>query len=436
MPLVNHLNKLLDVDIHFTDQQSGPPDILVSKGNQIHVTLLMITATYGFLFTFVSYLQAYHYQALFSFLCFVFSFIAWMIFRSGRLLLSKLVNLGQLIIVIALMFYFPSAKEDIHANDSILAYYIPVSIGCVVAFQGKEKRYGYFYALSILLIMATLIVLDLHLPEHEPVSKLSGLNWDLLSNVVGASVATFGITVYVIALNNRLNESLIKANTELDNFVYIVSHDLRSPLLSTSGLLELAKMRIDEKEQVLKYLGMAGRSIGNLDDIIREILAYSRNSRTGIHVEEFDLKKLIRDIFDGLRFNASNDFSFLEEYHGNTLITCDKARLNTALRNIISNSVKYRNKSISDPYVKVIFTNTGSRFTIQVTDNGEGIPASSMEKVFDMFYRGTASAQGTGLGLYICKEILNKMNAEFSIDSVEGMGTTFSISLKRLNKPA
>jgi len=431
MRFTAHLNKLLDIDAHFTDQQTGPVNILVSKGNQIHLALLMITASYGFIFTFVSYVQGFHYQAFFSFFCFVLSIIAWLINRTGRILFSKLVNLGQVIIIIGLMFYFPSAKSDIHANDSILSYYIPVSIGSVVAFQGKEKKYGYIYSFVILLIMSTLIVLDLHLPEHEPSNKIQGLNWDLLTNTVGASVATFGIIVYVIALNNRLNESLIKANNELDNFVYIVSHDLRSPLLSTSGLLELAKMRIDEKEQVLKYLGLAGRSISNLDDIIREILAYSRNSRTGLQAETFELKKMVRDIFDGLRYTASSDFSFLDEYQGNTFICCDKARLNTTLRNIISNAVKYRNKKISDPYVKVLFKESGSRFQIQVTDNGEGIPGSSLDKVFDMFYRGTASAQGTGLGLYICKEILNKMNAEFSIDSVEGIGTTFSISLRQ-----
>lgn len=425
------LNNLLDTEVQFNIENPNRENILVIKGNQIHYALISIVIVYGFVFTITNLIQEYHYQALFCFLCFILSLAAWFIHRAGHTLLSKLINLSQLIILIALMFYFPSSPHGVHANDSVLAFYIPISIGTIVAFQGKERKYGFLFAGTIFLILFFLLITDNHFPEHNIYIEETGVNTDLVFNLLGAVLATFFMIAYIIELNNRLNNSLMKANRELDNFVYIVSHDLRSPLLSTSGLLELAKMRIDEKEQVLKYLGLAGRSIGNLDDIIREILAYSRNSRTGLQAESFDLKKLVRDIFDGLRYTAGSDFSFLDEYQGNTFICCDKARLNTTLRNIISNAVKYRNKKISDPYVKVLFKESGSRFQIQVTDNGEGIPGSSLDKVFDMFYRGTASAQGTGLGLYICKEILNKMNAGFSIDSVEGIGTTFSISLRQ-----
>lgn len=82
-------------------------------------------------------------------------------------------------------------------------------------------------------------------------------------------------------------------------------------------------------------------------------------------------------------------------------------------------------------FVKVIFTNTGNQFTVQITDNGEGIPAASLPHVFEMFYRGTSSAPGTGLGLYICKEILDKLKADYHIDSTEGQGTTFTFTIKQ-----
>jgi signal transduction histidine kinase len=133
-------------------------------------------------------------------------------------------------------------------------------------------------------------------------------------------VATFVEVAYILALNNRLNESLSKANHELDNFVYIVSHDLRSPLLLTKGLLDISKLKINEQKEVLKYLDLAGKSINNLDDIIKEILAYSRNSRTGLLHEWFDLKTIIGEIKDGLEIKDSPSFSFVEEYKGDTRI--------------------------------------------------------------------------------------------------------------------
>ena len=120
-----------------------------------------------------------------------------------------------------------------------------------------------------------------------------------------------------------------------------------------------------------------------------------------------------------------------EEYSGDTKIRCDKTRLSTVLRNVVSNSVKYKKKEISNPFVYLRFENTNNQSSISITDNGEGIPTESQHRVFDMFYRGTSSANGTGLGLYICKEMLEKMNARFSISSNPGEGTTFNIQLHK-----
>ena len=190
-------------------------------------------------------------------------------------------------------------------------------------------------------------------------------------------------------------------------------------------------MILDTIEQVQKYLGLAVKSINNLDDIIHEILAYSRNARTDLQEETFDIKEVIKEVIDGLRFSAGNGFSFREDYTGSTFVHCDKSRLNTVLRNIIGNSVKYQKKDIEFPFVHLCFENLNSNFTISITDNGQGIPAESHERVFDMFYRGTTIGNGTGLGLYICKEMLDKMNARYSISSQPGEGTVFTIQLGR-----
>ncbi len=429
MQFFTSFKNLLNVDGLPSGPQNSRDNFLVREGNQVHKALIYIEAIYGFFFFFVTWFQGYYYQSALNAALFTFSSLAYIIQYKGYAFYSKIFNLSQLIIILALMFYFPASPYGEHINDSVLVFYIPVSVGTLIAFQGNERKYGYIFSGIILMIALTLILADLHYQHGEPAEKLTGVSFDLLYNIIGAAVATFTEVAYILALNNRLNESLTKANHELDNFVYIVSHDLRSPLMLTKGLLDISKLKVTEKEEVLKYLDLAGKSINNLDDIIKEILAYSRNSRTGLQHEEFDLKTIVREIKEGLEIKDNPSFSFLEEYNADTLLYSDKGRLHTILRNIITNAVKYRKKEQHDSFVKIVFGKTGNRFTITVTDNGQGIARESLDKVFDMFYRGTATAPGTGLGLYICKEMLEKMGAEYHLDSIEGQGTSFSFSL-------
>lgn len=430
MTLPAIFNKLLNVDGPTAGQPNNHDNFLVREGNLVHRSLIYIEMIYGFFFTFLTWYQDYYFQSVLNACLFIFSSIAWIIQYKGYPFRSKIFNLSQVIVILALMFYFPASPYGVHINDSVLVFYIPVSVGTLIAFQGKERKFGYIFSGIILLVALTLILADLHYASGKPEGRLNGISYDLLYNIIGAAVATFTEVAYILAVNNRLNESLIKTNQELDNFVYIVSHDLRSPLMLTKGLLDISKRKIENKNDVLKYMDLAGKSINNLDDIIKEILAYSRNARTGLQHEQFDLKTIIREIYEGLDIKECPEFTLQEEYKDSTAIIADKGRLHTILRNLITNSFKYRKKEISDPFVKNIYTRTDKQLTITIEDNGQGIAEESLDKVYDMFYRGTSSSSGTGLGLYICKEMLEKMGAGFRLESTLGMGTRFSFTLR------
>lgn len=430
MTLPTIFNKLLNVDEPTAGQSNTHDNFLVREGNLVHRSLIYIEMVFGLFFTFLTWYQGYNYQSVLNACLFVFSGIAWIIQYKGYPFQAKIFNLSQVITILALMFYFPSSPYGVHVNDSVLVFYIPVSVGTLIAFQGKERKYGYFFSGLILLVALTLILADLHFPTGNAETRLNGISYDLLYNIIGAAIATFTEVAYILAVNNRLNESLIKTNQELDNFVYIVSHDLRSPLMLTKGLLDLSKRKIDDKNEVLKYMDLAGKSINNLDDIIKEILTYSRNARTGLQQERFDLKTIVQEIKEGLDLKECPSFTLLEEYKNPTTINADKGRLHTILRNLITNSFKYRKKEISNPSVKIIFSRSDKQFTITIEDNGQGIAEESLGKVYDMFYRGTSSTSGTGLGLYICKEMLLKMGASFRLESTLGTGTRFSFTLR------
>lgn len=224
------------------------------------------------------------------------------------------------------------------------------------------------------------------------------------------------------------NEELKKINLELDNFVYSISHDLRSPLLSIKGILSLLMHDNQLTDDGKRFLSMADVSIGRLDGTIQEILEYSRNSRLDLKPEPFDLEEMVQTVFDDLKFSTTDSLSLFIHVDGSPQVLLDRARVNVLLKNIIGNSVKYRRSDV-DAEIRVNIINENKTVQIVVLDNGEGIASEHQQKIFDMFFRGTSNSVGTGLGLYICKEIVNKMNGTIEVSSQKGIGTIMKINL-------
>ena len=249
-----------------------------------------------------------------------------------------------------------------------------------------------------------------------------------LIQLIGSSMDITDQKLLDISLNDK-NIELQKANNELDKFVYSVSHDLRSPLLSIKGLLTLVFDMPDLNTKVRDYLNMAQKSINRLDDTIKEILEYSRNSRLGLVYETFNIREMVEHVFDDHKFIVEDDFRFIAGYEGPEEIFSDKTRLQILLRNIIGNSIKYREMKAEASFVNVRFRHTTDKIILTISDNGEGIPEKNVEKVFEMFFRGSTTGTGTGLGLYICKQILDKLNGSIEVSSKHHEGSTFVITL-------
>lgn len=229
------------------------------------------------------------------------------------------------------------------------------------------------------------------------------------------------------------NEELRKINAELDNFVYRVSHDLRSPLLAIKGLIGLIFGTESLTEEVIEYLKLAESSVGRLDATIQEILEYSRNARLAVVYDEVDVKKKVDTIIRDLQF-ADKNITFEESFPENTTIISDRARINVLLKNLIGNAVKYQRKDEPNHWVRVTMDYVDENVVITVSDNGEGIHERSLPRIFDMFYRGTTSSIGTGLGLYICKEVLSNLNGSIDVKSTVGVGTTMTVTLPIIDK--
>ena len=226
------------------------------------------------------------------------------------------------------------------------------------------------------------------------------------------------------------NDELIKANAELDRFVYSVSHDLRSPLTSVLGLLSIIEDETQEAD-TLEHALMIKTSINRLDDFIKNILNYSRNNRTEILIEEINTLQIITSIVrstenskqaKGIHFEIKN--AIATNFHSDTL------RFTTILENIISNAVKYHNPAALKRFIKLSVSCNDAELVLTIEDNGVGIASEFHEKIFEMFFRLPGEAEGSGIGLYIVKETVEKLHGSIQITSKLGQGTTFLIRLK------
>jgi PAS domain S-box-containing protein len=225
------------------------------------------------------------------------------------------------------------------------------------------------------------------------------------------------------------NKELKKINSELDRFVYSTSHDLRAPLLSLLGLIDLSK-NAEDRDEVREYLEMMKYSIERLDGTIREILTISQNSRVKLNFEQIDVKTIVNNLIGSIvQVNPDLNIVFEVSCDEQVPFFSDKHRVTTIVQNLMVNAVKYRREEELHPYVKVTFVSDEQQGVLSIEDNGEGIAAHNQERVFEMFYRDSEKSVGSGLGLYICKEVILKMGGTIKVASEYGKGSIFTVHL-------
>jgi PAS domain S-box-containing protein len=246
---------------------------------------------------------------------------------------------------------------------------------------------------------------------------------------------TIGIYgVYVdITERKRVEEELKIRNGELDNFVYKVSHDLRAPLSSILGLVNLAKLP-GNTDNPMDYIDIIGSKVEHLDHFIGDVLSHSKNLKMEISTAKVNFERIIQQTFGDLNYLEGT-----QEMKQNVRIEgiefySDPWRISEILRNLISNAIKYRRLEEAAAEVNIKITIDHLRAEIIFSDNGIGISDSSLSKIFEMFYRATEQSDGSGIGLYIVKNAVEKLGGQIYVASRVGQGTRFNIILpNRIN---
>jgi PAS domain S-box-containing protein len=223
------------------------------------------------------------------------------------------------------------------------------------------------------------------------------------------------------------NVELNKINAELDRFVYSASHELRAPLTSLLGLINLAVMETEDHHLITDMMFME-QVITKLDYTIQDIIHYSQNSRVAIENEPIDFNLIINDILDSMRYKDEFHLIIKDvQIENKKLFLSDKVRIRMILNNLISNAIKFYDPTKSRSNISIKIKTGLRKAEITVEDNGIGIPDDHLDSIFKMFYKGPNKQSGSGLGLYIVKESIEKLKGTLRVKSKHGKGTSFSI---------
>ncbi|HEY4653628.1 MAG TPA: ATP-binding protein [Cyclobacteriaceae bacterium] len=227
-------------------------------------------------------------------------------------------------------------------------------------------------------------------------------------------------------------DQLSERNFELDQLMYKTSHDLRSPLSSILGLVNLANLDPDPTN-LGQYLKKIEDRIKKLDEFISSMVNYARVNRGEITVREIDLEQLVMAMIHELEYldNFTLVKTIVVVNHGDVPFRNDHFLLKIIIGNVVSNAYKYYNPEV-DSYLRVVIDVNSECATMEFSDNGIGIRKEHQDKIFDMFYRATDRSQGSGLGMYIVRQAIEKIDGTISLHSTYGTGTCIRIVVPNL----
>ncbi|WP_114747754.1 sensor histidine kinase [Pleomorphovibrio marinus] len=263
-----------------------------------------------------------------------------------------------------------------------------------------------------------------HIPQKKSRSSLSPLK-----KVQGS------INAYAAAKNREI-ETLQKNEVFRREFIADISHELKTPIFAAQGYIHtLLDGAVEDLSVRDKFLKRAAKSMGNLDKLVQNLITLNQIESGVVKFQftPFDLKEVIQEVVDQLEDKANRreiNIRFIYNPEISHITLADKDKIFRVVQNLLSNAIKYNHENGK---VTIQLKAKKNRFGIKVKDDGKGIPADDLKRVFERFYRVDKSRSreqgGTGLGLAIVKHILEGHKTKISVSSTLGKGSIFSFSL-------
>jgi len=277
---------------------------------------------------------------------------------------------------------------------------------------------------------------------YDDVSLLESTSFT--SGAITTDMKTLTEEIEKFAKDKKIEIDTLKIREEYrKEFLGNVSHELKTPLFTVQGYIHtLLDGAIEDKKVRKKYLQRAAKGVERLIYIIKDLDLITKLEIGELHLEleEFDIIELIQSVFDLLEMKAAKmqiSLVFDMDYHEPIYVYADKEKIQQVLTNLLVNSIKYGQKDgTTEVSVENLIKN---KVIVRVTDNGEGIEAQHLTRLFERFYRidqsGSRKEGGSGLGLAIVKHIIEAHNEKIYVESVVDVGSEFSFTLEKARVP-
>lgn len=232
-------------------------------------------------------------------------------------------------------------------------------------------------------------------------------------------------------LQKRTDE-LARSNAELDHFASLVAHDLRAPLVSVNGCVELLAEHLkDRPGEAAELLGYVRASTGRMGRLIQRVLEHARAGSEPLHMESCEMESSLEEVLENLKALVAS--AGAEIAHARLpRVWIDRVQLGRVLQNLIENAIKYRGSEPLRIYIAARLS--GKHWEFAVRDNGIGVKPEEFEKIFELFDRGTSgpkTSDGVGIGLATCRKIIERHGGRMWVESKPGQGSAFCFSLPR-----
>lgn len=235
------------------------------------------------------------------------------------------------------------------------------------------------------------------------------------------------------------SDALARSNTDLEQFAYVASHDLREPLRMVNSFLGLLERRYaaDLCDEAREFIDFARDGAQRMDRLILDLLDYSRIGRLSRRFEAVTLGEVVADVLLTLQGRIGETGATVKIDGGLPTVAGDRGELFRLFQNLIANALKYRSPS-RPPMISVEASAQGSGWVIAISDNGIGIDAQHFERIFGLFQRlhGQQAYDGTGIGLAICKKIVEHHGGRIWLKSSPDVGSRFFVQLPAADPPA
>ena len=231
----------------------------------------------------------------------------------------------------------------------------------------------------------------------------------------------------------RRTEELARSNAELERFAYVASHDLQEPLRMVASFTQLLAKRYSGEldETADRYIHYAVDGAKRMQQLIADLLAYSRVNSKGLDLRQTDCEAVVLEAMRNLQVVIEESGAAVD-WDPLAALCVDQGQLTQVFQNLLANAIKFRREE-ECPRIHVSAVDSGAEWTISVQDNGIGIDARHAEHVFQMFQRLHTRAEypGTGIGLAICKKVVERHGGKLWVESVPGAGSTFRFTIPK-----